>query len=79
MALTNPSSAMTEIVTTTLRNRSGKLADNISKNNALLYRLKAKGKVKPVSGGRTIVQELAYAENGTFKRYSGWTRALLAA
>src|ERR1700741_1236775 len=72
MGLINPSTAMTEIVTTTLRNRTGKLADNVSKNNALLKRLKAKGKVKPVNGGRTIVQEMEYAENGTFKRYSGY-------
>jgi hypothetical protein len=72
MALVNPSTALTEIVTTTLRNRTGKLADNVTKNNALLYRLRAKGKVKPVSGGRTIVQELNYQENGTFKRYSGY-------
>lgn len=56
---------LSEIVTTTLRNRSGKLADNVSKNNALLMRLRKRGKVKPVSGGRTIVQELEYAENGT--------------
>lgn len=63
---------LSEIVTTTLRNRSGKLADNVTKNNALLMRLKRRGKVKPVSGGRTIVQELEYAENGTFKRYSGY-------
>lgn len=67
-----PNSTMTEIVTTTLRNRTGKLADNVSKNNALLMRLKKKGKVKTVSGGRTIVQELEYAENGTYKRYSGY-------
>lgn len=72
MALVNPSSTLTEIVTTTLRNRTGKLADNFSKNNAALMRMRKKGKVKPVSGGRTIVQELAYAENGTFKRYSGY-------
>lgn len=72
MALVNPSSSLTEIVTTTLRNRTGKLADNFSKNNAALMRMRKKGKVKPVSGGRTIVQELAYAENGTFKRYSGY-------
>ena len=72
MALANPSSTLTEIVTTTLRNRTGKLADNVTKNNALLGRLKKKGKVKTVSGGRTIVQELEYAENGTFKRYSGY-------
>lgn len=66
--MANPSSALTEIVATTLRNRSGKLQDNVSKNNALLNRIKKKGKIKPVSGGRTIVQELEYAENGTFKR-----------
>ncbi|PXW28253.1 phage major capsid protein [Paraburkholderia caballeronis] len=72
MALLNPSSTLTEIVTTTLRNRTGKLADNVTKNNALLFRLRRRGNVKPVSGGRTIVQELEYAENGTFKRYSGY-------
>jgi hypothetical protein len=72
MAYTNPSSTLNEIVTTTLRNRTGHLADNISLNNALLNRLKKRGKVKPVSGGRTIVQELEYAQNGTFKRYSGY-------
>lgn len=65
MALINPSATVTEIVTTTLRNRTGKLADNVTKNNALLYRLRARGRVKPVSGGRTIVQELNYQENGT--------------
>ncbi|WP_235511713.1 phage major capsid protein [Burkholderia pseudomallei] len=59
-------------MTTTLRNRTGKLADNVTKNNALLYRLRRRGNVKTVSGGRTIVQELEYAENGTFKRYSGY-------
>lgn len=72
MSLQNPSAVMSEIVTTTLRNRTGKLADNMRKNNALYNRLSKKGKVKPVSGGRTIVQELEYAENGTFKRYSGY-------
>lgn len=43
-----------------------------TKNNALLKRLKQKGNVKTVDGGRTIVQELEYAENGTYKRYSGY-------
>lgn len=63
---------LSEIITTTLRSRTGVLADNMSKNNALIARLRARGKVKPVSGGRTIVQEIAYAENGTYKRYSGY-------
>jgi hypothetical protein len=66
------SPGLSEIVSTTLRNRSGEFADNVTKNTALLYRLKQKGKVKTVSGGRTIVQELEYAENGTYKRYSGY-------
>jgi hypothetical protein len=63
---------LSEIVTTTLRSRTGKLADNVTKNNALLNRLKRKGNIKPVSGGRTIVQELEYAENSTYIRYSGY-------
>ena len=67
-----PSPNLSEIVTTTLRNRSGKLADNITRNNALLARLKERGKVKSFSGGRTIVQEIEYANNSTYKRYSGY-------
>jgi hypothetical protein len=35
-----------------------------TKNNALLRRLSAKGKVKSVDGGQAIVQELEYSENG---------------
>lgn len=72
MALVNPSATMNEIVTTTLRSRTGKLADNVTLNNALLKRLNQRGKRKTVNGGRTIVQEMEYAQNGTFKRYSGY-------
>lgn len=63
---------LSELVTVALRNRTGKLADNVSDNNALLYRLRQKGNSKPASGGRTIVQELEYAENGNFGWYSGY-------
>lgn len=63
---------LSEIVSTTLRNRSKTLADNVTNNNALLMRLKKRGKIKPFSGGRTIVHELQYAENSTYKRYSGY-------
>jgi len=59
---------LSEIVTTTLRNRSGVLADNVSRNNALLSRLKERGRTKPFGGGRTIVEEIMYANNGTYKR-----------
>ena len=61
-----------EIITTTLRNRTGKPADSVSKNNALLNRLLEKGRVDTADGGRTIVQEIEYQENGTFKRYAGY-------
>jgi len=67
-----PSPNLTEIVSTTLRNRSGRLADNVSRNNALLNRLRERGKVKPLGGGRSIVQELEYAQNATFMWYSGY-------
>lgn len=67
-----PSPNLSEIVTTTLRNRSSAIADNVSNNTALLMRLKQKGNSKPFSGGRTIVENLDYAENSTFKRYSGY-------
>lgn len=63
---------LSEIVTTTLYNRSKKLADNVTNNNALLARLEKKGKRRPFSGGRQIVQELEYGENSTFNWYSGY-------
>lgn len=68
--MTSPN--LSEIVTTTLRNRSGKLADNVTRNNALLNRLRERGRAKPFGGGRSIVQELEYAMNGTYRRYSGY-------
>lgn len=63
---------VSEIVATTIENRSKKLADNVSDNNALLSRLNERGKIKPFSGGRVIYQELDYAENGTYTRYQGY-------
>ncbi len=63
---------LSEVVTTTLRNRTGVLQDNVSRNNALLARLNRKGRIKTFSGGRTIVQELNYANNATFTWYSGY-------
>lgn len=70
--MASPNSTFDEIVTTTLRKRSKKLEDNVSSNTALLMRLKEKGNSRSVSGGRTLVQELEYAENSTYKRYSGY-------
>jgi hypothetical protein len=63
---------LSEIITTTIENRSRTLADNVSKNNALLARLEAKGKAKAADGGRKIIQEIEFGENGTFGWYSGY-------
>lgn len=63
---------LSEIITTTLRHRNKELADNVTNSNALLKRLQQKGNIRPVPGGRTIVEELEYAENATFKYYSGY-------
>lgn len=63
---------LSEIVTTTIQNRSKKLADNVTNNNALLLRLRRKGNNRTLSGGNTILQELDFQENSTYKRYSGY-------
>ena len=61
-----------DIVTTTLRNRSGKLADNATRSTVLLDRLRRRGKVKPAAGGRTIVQEIEQALNTNGGWYAGY-------
>ena len=47
-----------DLVTTTLRNRRGQLADNILNHNAVLRFLNRAGNVDPADGGRTLVEEL---------------------
>lgn len=63
---------VSEIVTTTIENRSRVTADNVSKSHALLDRMEQKGKAKPADGGSKIMQEIEFAENGTFGWYSGY-------
>lgn len=60
-----------DVVTTTQKMRSGKLADNATRTLALLDRLRRKGKVKPASGGQSIVQELEVSLNPNGGWYSG--------
>lgn len=62
---------LSEIVTTTLRNRSRTLSDNVSNHNALLRRLRENGNQTSVTG-RDIVRELEYADNGTVQFYAGY-------
>ncbi len=60
MAFAN--SNVTDIIATTIQQRSGVLADNVANNNAILRRLKAKGNIRPFSGGNVILEEIMYAD-----------------
>lgn len=70
---------VTDMVATTIESRTGELADNVTKNNALLARLKQKGNIKPFSGGTVIFEELSFAENGNAGYYSGYDLLPVAA
>lgn len=68
--MANP--GISELLSTTLHNRTGKLADNVTKNNAILSRMKERGSLMMADGGVSIYQEMEYAENSTYTRYSGY-------
>ena len=72
MAFAN--SSISDIIATTIQNRSGELADNVTNNNALLRKLKAKGNVRPFGGGNVILEEIMYTEAAsiTTNSYSGY-------
>lgn len=70
---------VSDIIATTIENRSKKLADNVTKNNALLKKLETGGNVKTVSGGTVIFQELTFAQNANAGWYSGYDLLPVAA
>jgi hypothetical protein len=77
MSFANPS--ISDVIATTIQNRSGIIADNVTKNNALLSRLKQRGNIKKFSGGNVILQELSFAENANAGYYSGYETLPVAA
>jgi len=72
MAFAN--SSITDIIATTIQSRSRELADNVTNNNALLRRLKAKGNVRTFSGGNVILEEIMYVDSTIINAnsYSGY-------
>lgn len=70
---------VSNIIATTIEKRSKKIADNVTKNNALLAKLEQRGKARPFSGGRLIYEELSFAENGNAGYYSGYDLLPVAA
>ena len=77
--MASPNAVFTELVSTTFRNHSKEIKDNVSKNNALLRRLTSRGKIRTEDGGLSIVAPLDYAANGTYQRYSGFDVLNIAA
>lgn len=67
-------SAITDIISSTIQQRSGSYADNLTNNNALLMQLKQRGNIKPFGGGNVIVEEIMYNDTGTnnANSYSGY-------
>jgi hypothetical protein len=70
---------VSDIVATTIQSRSRQIADNVTKNNALLSRLNQRGNIKTISGGSSILEELSFAENGNAGFYSGYDMLPVAA
>lgn len=63
---------VSDMVATTIEERSGTIADNVTKNNALLTKLSKRGNIRTISGGTKIFEELSFAENGNAGYYSGY-------
>jgi len=63
---------VTDIIATTIQSRTKQVADNVSNNNALLKKLETRGKIRTVSGGSSIMEELSFAENANGGWYSGY-------
>lgn len=65
---------LSEIATVSIQSRTGKLADNLKYNNAIVYKLDKKGKMIPYTGGQDILEEIEYGSNPNFMYYSGTDR-----
>lgn len=77
MAFANTS--ITDVIASTIQNRSRTIADNVTKNNALLARLGQRGNIRTISGGNVILEELSFAENANAGFYSGYDLLPVAA
>jgi hypothetical protein len=63
--------SVTELVSTTLRNRDRMVADNVTNHNGLLRTLEDTGNIKNAGGGRQLDEPLLYNELAT-KFYDGF-------
>lgn len=62
----------TDLLTTTIENRSRKMADNLTNNNALLRRLRDRGNIRTFGGGTVILEEIIYGDGRRARAYNGY-------
>ncbi len=62
----------TRVATTTIEEWAKKVSEETERHLPLIALLKKKGREMKLSGGRNIVRPLAYQENGTYTRFSGY-------
>jgi len=60
------------LLTTTLRNYSTKLKDNITRGNKFIAWLNSKGRTRKVSGGHQIAEPLMHQQNSTADIFKGY-------
>lgn len=65
---------LSDIISTTIQARGSSLADNVTRNTALLMKMRERGNVKPFSGGNVILEEIMYNDSATQNAgsYSGY-------
>ncbi len=70
---------ISDIVATTIQQRSRRIADNVTDNNALLTWMKKRGNSRTFGGGNVILEEISFAENPNAGYYSGYDLLPMAA
>lgn len=76
MAAVSQTISWDALVSTTLKNYTPKIEDNLFKNVTLLYWLKEAGHIEKVNGGEQIVEPLLYEANSTVGSYAGYDNIL---
>jgi hypothetical protein len=76
MAAVAASGSWDALVSTTLKNYTPKIEDNLFTNVTLLYWLKEAGHIEKVNGGEQLVEPLLYEANDTVGAYAGYDNIL---
>ena len=61
-----------EIVSSTIQHRNKEYADDFTNNNAVLFWMAKRGKIKPCDGGEKIYEEVAFAANSNAGSFDGY-------